>query len=144
MWCSSPAIALQIASAIEVLPVPDGPTNSHAEAYRGTRCAAAIFRLAKADIVRFLGVATIFADFPPFSFTLAHRASRAPRFYAVPPIQAANSAAFSLFSLTYLISTFAIWRWTTTYRRLPTLIFYAIRGLWGGSKWCVRESGARR
>jgi hypothetical protein len=38
------------------------------------RCAAAIFRLAAADIVRFLGIATIFADFPPFPFTLAHRA----------------------------------------------------------------------
>jgi hypothetical protein len=38
------------------------------------RCAAAIFRLAEADIVRFLGVATIFADLPPFPFTLADRA----------------------------------------------------------------------
>jgi len=38
------------------------------------RCAAAIFRLAAADTVRFLDITTIFADFLPFPFTLAHRA----------------------------------------------------------------------
>src|SRR4051812_49041571 len=44
MWCNSPAIALQIASAIVVLPVPDGPTNNHALGYGLPANAVRIFR----------------------------------------------------------------------------------------------------
>jgi hypothetical protein len=38
------------------------------------RCAAAIFLLATADIVRFLGIVAAFASCPPFPFALFHRA----------------------------------------------------------------------
>src|SRR5258708_2575939 len=33
IWCNSPRMASQNARAIEVLPVPLGPTNNHADGY---------------------------------------------------------------------------------------------------------------
>src|SRR5215471_3545539 len=33
MWCNSPRIWVQSACAMEVLPTPEGPTNSHADGY---------------------------------------------------------------------------------------------------------------